>query len=71
MDNGTILPKGHRVRKYPSYTTADLKVTVMDYQLGIKEHEWSQVPSAETIAAIVEEIKARMAEGDKIFRIGT
>lgn len=69
MDNGTILPKGYRARKYPSYTTADLKEKVVDYQLGIKKHEWSPAPSAETIAAIVEEINARMAEGDKVFRI--
>jgi len=67
MDNGTIRPAGARIRKFPGYTTDELKIAVMDVLLGLRS-EYSAPISAETVEAMKGEVAARMAEGNKVFK---
>jgi hypothetical protein len=60
MDAALINPTG---RKFPSMTTQDLKVAVVDYQMGLNPNAkyMTEAQIAEKIAAMVEEVRRREA----------
>lgn len=60
MDVALTNPTG---RKFPSYTTEDLKIAVVDYQMGINPNQKYMTAEqvAAQIAAMVEEVRRRDA----------
>lgn len=60
MDSALINPTG---RKYPSFTTADLKCAVVDYQMGLNPNAKHMTAEqiAEKIADMTNEVIRREA----------
>ena len=52
-------------RKFPGYTTDELKIAVMDYQLGI--HPLSATVAPGHVEAMIEEVRRREA-GLSVYR---
>jgi hypothetical protein len=57
---------GRQNRKFPGYTTEQLKIAVIDYQLGI--HPCGVAPVGH-IEALIAEVKAREAGTSKHFKV--
>jgi hypothetical protein len=55
---------GRTTRKFPAYTTEQLKIAVIDYQLGI--HPAGEAPAGH-VEAMIAEVKAREA-GTSVHR---
>jgi hypothetical protein len=57
---------GRTTRKFPAFTTEQLKVAVIDYQLGI--HPCGAAPAGH-VEAMIAEVKAREAGTSVAFKV--